>query len=60
MARCPSCKRTFQCLEDEDPSSFDCPRCGYSDRECPRCGTHCHDEDECNAEVLAQCADQDD
>jgi hypothetical protein len=31
MARCPSCRYSFRVMEDEDPSDFGCPSCGYGD-----------------------------
>lgn len=33
MATCPNCRKYFRTPEDEDPQSFDCPRCGYSPHE---------------------------
>lgn len=42
MARCPSCKKRFAVLEDEDDGQHGCPYCGYGDPdvifECKYCG----------------------
>lgn len=33
MPRCPSCRRSFRVMEDEDDGQHDCPFCGYSAHE---------------------------
>ncbi len=29
MPQCPRCRYRFRVMEDEDPASFGCDRCGY-------------------------------
>ncbi len=49
MARCPACKKHFAVLEDEDPSSHGCPRCGYGtepDSYCLFCNVRLNPRDD--------------
>lgn len=33
MATCCKCKHHFKVMEDEDPLTFNCPKCGYNPYE---------------------------
>jgi hypothetical protein len=59
MARCPSCRKSFRCMEDEPPD--ECPYCGYTGRSsrhyCAGCGEECDcEERERNCQQCSECA----